>query len=96
MLFLLIPLFIAVVRRALDPAANAGAGSLFYVILPSGGDRRRGHRSRGAAAASAGAAVGVALAVCVLAGNVLLFTWMDDGEGLPIDDFARLVLGRSR
>ena len=92
-LFLLVPLFIAVLRRALDPDDNAGAGSLFYVLLPSVAIvvtasvyMELPRRVRVVA--------GTALAVCLLAGNVLLFTWMNDGEGLPVHDFAHLVTGK--
>jgi hypothetical protein len=92
-LFLLIPLLIAVLRRVADPGAGAGAGSLFYVILPSVAvvvaasvyvELPRGLR----------AAVALGLAACLLAGNVLLFAWMDDGEGAPVHDFAHLASGR--
>lgn len=92
-LFLLVPLFIAVSRRALDPDDNAGAGSLFYVILPS-------------VAIVVSASVyaelpsrlrlvtAIALAACLLAGNLLLFDWMNDGEGRPVNGFAHLISGR--
>ena len=91
-LFLLIPLFIAVVRRALDPAPNAGAGSLFYVILPTVAIivtasvyAELGPRLR--------ALVSIALAVCLLAGNALLFSWMDERDGLPAGAFVNLLTG---
>ncbi len=91
-LFLLIPLFIAVVRRVLDPGPNAGAGSLFFVILPTVAIvvtasvfAELAPRLR--------ALVGIALAACVLTGNALLFSWMDDREALPTGDFAALLAG---
>jgi hypothetical protein len=91
-LFLLIPLFIAVVRRMLDPDANAGAGSLFFVTLPTVAIvvtasvfAELGPRLR--------ALVGVALALCLVAGNVLLFSWMEDREELVAGEFAALVAG---
>jgi hypothetical protein len=91
-LFLLIPLFIAVVRRTLDPGPNAGAGSLFFVTLPTVAIvvtasvfAELAPRLR--------ALVGVALAICLLAGNVLLFSWMEDRDGLVAGDFAALVAG---
>ena len=91
-LFLLIPLFVAVARRALDPSANSGAGSVFYVILPTVAimvtasvyaEMSRPLR----------AVVASALAVCVLAGNALLFAWMSDREALPAGDFANMIRG---
>ena len=92
-LFLLVPLFIAVSRRALDPDDNAGAGSLFYVTLPSVAVvvsasvyAELPSRLRAAAA--------VALAACLLVGNVLLFDWMNDGAGRPVNGFAHLISGR--
>jgi hypothetical protein len=91
-LFLLIPLFIAVVRRALDPAPNAGAGSLFFVILPTVAIvvtasvfAELSRRLR--------ALVAVGLAACVLTGNALLYSWMDDRAALPAGDFAALLAG---
>jgi hypothetical protein len=91
-LFLLIPLFIAVMRRVLDPGPNAGAGSTFYVILPTVAIvvtasvfAELGPRLR--------ALVGLALAVCLLAGNVLLFTWMDERDSLPSGAFVNLLAG---
>ena len=91
-LFLLIPLFIAVLRRVLDPGPNAGAGSLFFVILPTVAIvvtasvfAELAPRLR--------ALVGIALAACVLTGNALLFSWMDDREALPTGDFAALLAG---
>ena len=93
-LFLLIPLFIAVMRRVLDPGPNAGAGSLFFVILPTVAIvvtasvfAELAPRLR--------ALVGIALAACVLTGNALLFSWMDDREALPTGDFAALLGGRA-
>ena len=91
-LFLLMPLFVAVVRRALEPGANAGAGSLFYVILPTVAIivtasvyAELGARLR--------VLVSVALAVCLLAGNALLFSWMDERDALPAGDFVNLLTG---
>jgi len=92
-LFLLVPLLIAVLRRALDPEANAGAGSLFYVILPTVAIivtasvyAELGRRLR--------IVVSTTLAVLLVAGNALLLGWMLDGSGRPVNDFARFVTGR--
>ena len=89
-LFLLIPLFIAVMRRVLDPGPNAGAGSLFYVTLPTVAIvvtasvfAELAPRLR--------VLVGIALAACVLTGNALVYSWMQDREALPAGDFAALL-----
>jgi hypothetical protein len=91
-LFLLIPLFIAVLRRVLDPGPSAGAGSVFFVILPTVAIvvaasvfAELAPRLR--------ALVGIALAACVLAANALLFSWMDDRDALPAGDFVALLSG---
>ena len=91
-LFLLIPLFIAVMRRVFDPEENSGAGSLFFITLPTVAIvvtasvfAELAPRLR--------ALVGIALAVCVLAGNAFVYSWMDDREALPAGDFAALLAG---
>jgi hypothetical protein len=92
-LFLLIPLFIAVMRRVLDPGESSGAGSLFFITLPTVAIvvtasvfAELAPRKR--------ALVGIALAVCVLAGNALAYSWMDGQEALPAGDFAALLAGQ--
>ena len=57
-----------------------------------GGDRRHRIGVRGARPRLR-ALVGIALAACVLTGNALLFSWMDDREALPTGDFAALLAG---
>ena len=91
-LLVLVPLFIAVARRAFDPGSNAGAGSLFYVILPTVAIvvtasvyAELGPRLR--------AVVAAALAVCLLAGSALAFAWMDDRAALPAGDLVDLLTG---
>jgi hypothetical protein len=37
--------------------------------------------------------VSVALAVCLLAGNALLFSWMDDRDALPAGGFVNVLTG---
>ena len=93
-LFLLIPLFVAVMRRVLGPGENAGAGSLFFITLPTVAIvvtasvyAELAPRLR--------AFVGIALAACVLAGNALVYTWMDDRDALPAGDFAALLAGEA-
>jgi hypothetical protein len=91
-LFLLTPLSIAVMRRVLDPGPNAGAGSLFFVILPTVAIVVTASVFA-ELAARLRAVVGIALAACVLGGNVLVFSWMRDREALPAGDFAALLAG---
>jgi hypothetical protein len=91
-LFLLIPLASVVLRRGVDPGTNANSGNLFYVILPAvaivvAASVQAELRPR------ARALVAGALAVCLLAGNALLFAWMDSREAVPAAQFANLLSG---